>query len=42
MSDRMRDISPFDHEKYMSAAIEEAHLAGECGDKPIAAVLVHS
>jgi tRNA(adenine34) deaminase len=38
----IRDISSYDHEKYMQAAIEEAKIAGERGDKPIGAVLVHN
>jgi tRNA(adenine34) deaminase len=42
MQDGLRDISTFDHERFMSAAIEEACIAGERGDKPIAAVLVHN
>ena len=37
----IRDISGYDHEKYMQVAIEEAKIAGERGDKPIGAVLVH-
>ncbi len=37
----LRDISRYDHEKYMQAAIEEAIAAGDRGDKAIGAVLVH-
>ncbi len=37
----LQDISTFDHEHFMQIAIEEATIAGERGDKPIAAVLVH-
>lgn len=37
----LRDISDYDHEKYMQVAIEEAIIAGERGDKAIGAVLVH-
>lgn len=39
---RLRDISQYDHEKFMQAAIEEAIIAGERGDKAIGAVLVHN
>lgn len=38
----LRDISNFDHEKFMQVAIDEAIIAGERGDKPIGAVLVHN
>lgn len=41
MPDGLRDLSAYDHERYMAIAISEARLAGERGDKPIAAVLVH-
>ena len=37
----LRDISRYDHEKYMQAAIEEAIAAGDRGDKAIGVVLVH-
>ncbi|NMB38931.1 MAG: nucleoside deaminase [Firmicutes bacterium] len=42
MSSGLKDISNYDHEKYMQVAIEEAKIAGGRGDKPIAAVLVHN
>jgi len=38
----LRDISNYDHERYMETAIEEAKIAGQRGDKPIGAVLVHN
>ncbi len=38
----LRDICRYDHKKYMQLAIEEAIIAGERGDKPIGAVLVHN
>ena len=42
MSSGLKDISSYNHEKYMQIAIEEAKIAGERGDKPIAAVLIHN
>ncbi len=41
MLDDIKDINEYDHDFYMSIAIEEAILAGERGDKAIGAVLVH-
>lgn len=38
----LRDISQYDHEKFMQVAIEEAIMAGERGDRAIGAVLVHN
>lgn len=37
----IRDISEYNHDYYMEIAIKEAIIAGERGDKPIAALLVH-
>ncbi len=42
MPEGLRDISNLDHDFYMRQAITEAKVAGERGDKPIAAVLVHN
>lgn len=41
MPEGLRDISSYDHEYFMQIAIDEAIIAGERGDKPIAAVLVY-
>ncbi len=38
----LRDISDYNHEYFMKFAIKEARIAGERGDKPIGAVLVHN
>jgi tRNA(adenine34) deaminase len=37
----LRDISGYDHERFMTAALEEAGIAGRRGDLPIACVIVH-
>lgn len=38
----LRDLSGLDHEAYMRLALEEARQAGERGDLPIGAVIVHA
>ena len=42
MSSGLRDISNYNHDYFMQCAIEEAKIAGERGDKPIAAILAHN
>jgi tRNA(adenine34) deaminase len=37
----LKDISNYDHEYYMRLALDEAITAGERGDLPIGAVIVH-
>ena len=41
MVEELKDISSLEHEYFMRFAVEEAIAAGERGDKPIGAVLVH-
>ncbi len=42
MASGLQSIDNINHEYFMDIAIEEAIIAGERGDKPIAAVLVHN
>jgi tRNA(adenine34) deaminase len=35
------DFDGLDHERFMREALKEAELAGQAGDKPIGAVIVH-
>ena len=35
------DFDALDHEYFMREALKEAELAGEAGEKPIGAVIVH-
>jgi tRNA(adenine34) deaminase len=41
MSKGKQDISEYDHNYFMDVAISEAVIAGQRGDKPIAAILMH-
>jgi tRNA(adenine34) deaminase len=36
------DFNALDHENFMRAALKEAELAGQAGEKPIGAVIVHT
>ena len=42
MKKGLRDISNIDHNHFMRIAIKEAEMAGQCGDRPIAAIIVHN
>lgn len=42
MANGLQNIDNIDHDIYMELAIQEAIIAGERGDKPIAALLFHN